>query len=505
MIPRLRRPSPAYVTAWMTQPPDHPPPQGEPAGHTSGGPAAGATRVTWADLLGEGRGVYTLILNLGIGLHAIDVFIISTVMPAVVTDIGGEKFYAWSTMLYMVASIIGAASGGPVKSALGPRRGYVLGGMIFLAGSAGCGASPSMAVLLVMRTIQGFGGGLLLAQSMALVSELYPANLRTRILALVSGVWGVAALIGPLVGGVFAELGWWRGAFWASLPVILIFTVLAWRSLPVAGGQTRTTRFPLRRLALLGAGVLCVGLASAIENHLAMVVLVAVAIAMVGMTFRLDAGTDNRLFPSHPASLRSPIGTAFWVFFLSSMTHTAIGVFLPLGLQVVHGVTPLAAGYFNAILAISWTAASFVTAHWRGRAEAVALVGGQILAFIGMTGLAIGFAHLPPAAIGCLTGLVGFGIGCCNLHLTSATMRSALPGEESITASSIPSIRSLGIAFGAAGVGLIANLAGLGGGISVATVSRAITWVDSAAALAPAAAILLAARAVALHRRAARG
>lgn len=461
-------------------------------------------RVAWADVFGEGRGVYTVILNLGIGLHAIDVFIISTVMPAVVADIGGAAYYAWSTMLYMVASIIGSASGGPVKAALGPRHGYVLAGLIFLAGSAGCGASPSMAVLLIMRTIQGFGGGLLLAQSMGLVSELYPANLRTRILALVSGVWGVAALIGPMVGGVFAEIGWWRGAFWASLPVILIFTALAWRSLPVAGGRGKTTSFPIRRLALLGAGVLSVGMASAIENHLAMAVLVAAAIGMVGMTFRLDAGTSNRLFPSHPASLRSPVGTAFWVFFLSSITHTAIGVFLPLGLQVVHGVSPLAAGYFNAILAVSWTAASFLTAHWRGRGEAVALIGGQMLACAGMVGLALGFVHLPPVLIGCLTAMVGFGIGCCNLHLTSATMRSALPGEESITASSIPSIRSLGIAFGAAGIGLIANLAGLGGGISADTVARAITWVDSAAALAPACGILLAMRTVALHRRAAR-
>ena len=410
-------------------------------------------------------------------------------------------------MRYMGASASGAASGGPIKAVLGPRHGYVLAGLIFLVGSAGCGASPHMGLLLVMRAVQGFGGGLLLAQSMGLVSELYPANLRTRILALVSGVWGVAALIGPMVGGVFAELGWWRGAFWASLPIILIFTVLAWRTLPAAGSRGKATRFPIRRLALLGAGVLCVGLASALESHAAMAVLVLAAIGMVGMTFRLDGKarieTGNRLFPSHPASLHSPVGTAFWVFFMSSLTHTAIGVFLPLGLQVVHGVSPLVAGYFNAILAVSWTAASFLTAHWRGRGEAVAQIGGQILSFAGMAGLAIGFVDLPPAAIGCLTAMIGFGIGTCNLHLTSATMRNALPGEESITASSIPSIRSLGIAFGAAGVGLIANLAGLGGGISPTTVARAITWVDSVAALAPATAVLLTVRMAVLHRRAA--
>ncbi|GIK96868.1 MAG: MFS transporter [Alphaproteobacteria bacterium] len=473
-----------------------PEPRPDPPAPTAAG------RIAWRDVLGEGRAVYTAILNLGIGLHAIDVFIISTVMPAVVDDIGGAAYYAWSTMLYMVASIIGAASGGPVKAALGPRHGYVVAGLLFLLGSAGCGASPDMLVLLAMRTVQGFGGGLLLAQSMALVGELYPAALRTRILALISGVWGVAALIGPMIGGVFAELDWWRGAFWASLPVILAFTWLAWRSLPTSGRPGSIPVFPVRRLGLLGAGVLCVGLASTIENRAGMAGLVALAFILVGLTLRLDHAADNRLFPSHPASLRSPVGTAFWIFFLTSITHVAVGVFLPLVLQVVHGVSPLAAGYFNAVLAVAWTTSAFVTAHWRGRAVALALIGGQALSFIGMAGLALGTVTLDPLAIACLTATVGFGVGSCNLHLTAATMRNALPGEESITASSIPTMRSLGIAFGAAGAGLIANLAGLGQGISVETVARAVTWVDSATALAPAAAILLALRVVALQRRA---
>ena len=89
-----------------------------------------------------------------------------------------------------------------------------------------------MPVLLVARTVQGFGGGLLLAQSMGLIGELYPPALRTRILAMVSGVWGVAALIGPLVGGIFAEIGWWRGAFWTTVPIIAAFTAGAWQALP---------------------------------------------------------------------------------------------------------------------------------------------------------------------------------------------------------------------------------------------------------------------------------
>lgn len=469
------------------------------------GPHATATdprpTARWGELWREGRGIYTVILNLGIGLHAIDVFIISTVMPAVVADIGGAKFYAWTTMLYMVASIMGAASGGPVRAMLGARRGYSLAGLIFLLGTAGCGASPSMAFLLVMRTIQGFGGGLLLAQSMGLVSELYPATLRPRILAFVSGIWGVAALIGPMIGGVFAEIDWWRGAFWTTLPIILLFTAGAWLSLPTSARAQSVPVFPWRRLALLGAGVLAVGLASTVELRLAMAALVGLAVVLVGFTFRLDAGMENRLFPSHPVSLNSPVGTAFWIFFLTSITHTSIGVFLPLVLQVVHGVSPLVAGYFNAIFALSWTLASFLTSGWHGRGEIAAVIGGQALALAGMVAMTLGVTTLPPALTGCILAAIGLGIGSCNLHLTSGTMRRALPGEESLTASSVPTMRSLGIAFGAALSGLIANLAGLGGGISAATVARAVTWVDAATTVAPALAVLLALRLAVLLRR----
>src|SRR5690606_27723773 len=153
-------------------------------------------------------------------------------MPTVVADIGGAAYYAWATMLYMVASILGSACGAPAKHAFGARGAYLVAAVGFLAGTVGCAVSPSMPVLLVARTVQGAGGGLLLAQSMSLVREIYPTEIRTRMLAFISGVWAVAALLGPLVGGVFAELGSWRGAFWVSTPIIFAFAIGAWLSLP---------------------------------------------------------------------------------------------------------------------------------------------------------------------------------------------------------------------------------------------------------------------------------
>jgi len=456
----------------------------------------------WRELFRPELAAFTIILNLGIGLHAVDVFVISTVMPTVVRDIGGASFYAWSTMLYMVASIVGAASGGPLKAALGPRKGYALGGSLFLVGSAACGASPVMLALLIARTVQGYGGGLLLAQSMGLISELYPPALRTRILAMVSGVWGVAALVGPLVGGVFAEFGWWRGAFWASTPIILWFTARAWQTLPRIAAATDVPPFPIRRIALLAFGVLCAGAADQIPSLAVQGLLLVVALALTVQAFRLDGAAANRLFPPRPLSVVTPIGTAYWIMFLFSMTHTSIGIYLPLALQELHGVTPLAAGYANASLAVSWTVASFITAGWRGAAEAATIIGGPLISMLAVIGLALGVTSLSPLLTCVLTGLIGFGIGGCNLHLVAQTMRIAEPGFESLTASSIPTIRSLGISFGAAIAGLIANSAGLADGVTVQSVAAAATWVYGATILAPGISLLLALRVIRLRKTA---
>jgi len=446
----------------------------------------------WADLFRDGRGAFTVILNLGIGLHAVDVFVISTIMPTVVADIGGAHLYAWPTILYTALSIAGAASASPLTVAFGPRKGYAIGGLLFLLGSAGCAASPTMLVLLVARAVQGFGGGLLLAQSMGLIGELYPAALRTRILALVSGVWAVAALLGPMIGGVFAELHWWRGAFWVNLPIILGFTAMAWHALPRVATATDIPPFPIRRIALLLAGVLCAGVTENIDEPIAKLILIVTAVLLVIGTFRLDAQASNRLFPPRPLSILTPIGTAYWILFLFSMTHTSIGMMLPLALQYLHGVSPLAAGYGNATLAVAWTLASFITAGWRGPAQTATIIGGPLLAAASVAVLAFDIAALSPAATCALTAVIGFGIGACNLHLVSLVMHIAEPGHEKLTASSIPTIRSLGISFGAAGAGLIANMAGLGGGISVATVTKAATWVYGATILAPAISLALA-------------
>jgi hypothetical protein len=127
------------------------------------------------------------------------------------------------------------------------------------------------------------------------------------------------------------------------------------------------------------------------------------------------------------------------------------------------------------------------------------IAGGPFVAAAALASLAAGIRHFPPPAIGALVSVVGFGIGSSSLHLTAWAMAVARAGEESLTAGSIPTVRSLGIAFGAAVAGLVANSAGLHHGIDAPHVAAAATWVMAIGSAAPAVSGLLALRIIALR------
>jgi MFS family permease len=446
--------------------------------------------VDWREPFRGGMALFTILLNVAIGLHALDIFIVATVMPRVVRDLGGAAYYTWPTMIYMVCTIIGTAAGHPLRQRAGDRGSFAMAAVGFGLGSAGCALSVSMPSLLMARALQGLSGGALIAVSMALVGVLFPQHLRKRVLALVSATWGVASVFGPGIGGAFAEIDWWRGAFWINIPVIVAF-LFACKRLPAKPRQLQPVgNLPLLRLATLGLAVAGVATTGLTRIFAAQLFLLVLAGALVAATIALDARSSGRIMPSRPFSPTHPIGLANMVLGLSSMTHAMIGAFLPLAMQVLHGVSDKVAGYALTSLALSWTLASMATSHIHGRAAKGCILIGQLLCVIGLGGMAIGISTLPYAMIIALNAIVGLGLGSSSLHVVEAAMRLAKKGEESVTASAIPMIRSLGVAFGSAGAGAIANLSGLTDALSLADVGNSIHWVLSVGVLAPALAFL---------------
>ena len=456
---------------------------------------------SWSALFHGRHLIYTLLLTVSIGIHALGLHMLATVLPSIVADLGGAAFYAWATLLYTIASIIGTVCGGLVTARLDLRRAYLVGALVLLGGSVGCATAPHIAVLLLARTLQGLGSGLLVAIAYSMVSELYVDVLRPRVLSAISGMWGVAALLGPMVGGIFAASGWWRGSFWVTTPILLPLSILAWYTLPSTGVNVRRGPFPLLRLTLLGIGVLGVATSGQVTSLVLRLALIGSAAVLVGWAFYLDAGAANRLFPSQPLSLKTSVGAASWIFLLFGITTSQATVFLPLIVHVLYGVSLLQAGYITALLSIAWTIMALYSAGLLDRWVQVVIVLGPLAIAAGSIGLASFITHGPLPLLGMFVSLIGAGVGVCFAHISSWRIAAARPGESALTAASIPTIQSLGIAFGAAIAGLVANTAGLATDISPATVAAAATWVYRLGILAPAVLTVLAWRLVWLHRQ----
>jgi len=420
-------------------------------------------------------------------------FVTATVLPSAIAEIGGLAFYAWASTAYAVASILGSAGSLIVVRRTGTPVSLVIAAAVLVSGTLGCAMAPGMAVLVAGRALQGLGGGMMIAAVHGIVREVFPAGLWPRMLATISGAWGIAAMSGPAVGGVFAGLGMWRGAFWVMVPLAVAGAALTWGILPRAPAPAgRAPQVPLGRLGLLCAGVLCVASVANIGSTAGRVVLLAAAIAAIALMLRRDGAARDRLFPAEMLSLRRRVGQGFWMIFFVAMSTTPGSVYLPLLLQALHGVSPAAAGYFYAAQSLAWTTAAILSARLGGTRARGALVLGPLLTALGFVGLYLMIAGGPIAGIVLSVLLVGGGIGACWAHVGSIVLGSGRRDEGAASASLIPTTQTFAVSLGAALCGIIANAAGLSAGATPSAAALAGAWLFGVFLLAPLAALAIA-------------
>jgi MFS family permease len=435
---------------------------------------------SWGTLFRGGSAIYTAMVMLGVVLFSLQILIVITIMPTVVADIGGGAYYVWASMLYQVGAIIGAASIGQIWRAIGMRGGFLVTASVYTIGTLGCAMAPDMLVLNLSRLVQGLGGGLVTGGTMALIGRVFQPQQRTKMLAIYQGVWTVCSLLGPFFGGAFAAAGWWRGSFWASVPFAILFGLIAWWKVPQDKPESErppSGGLPGLRLALLAIGVSGVAEAGQLAKPIAVAILLLISLTLIALTFRIDARAKRRLFPTQPFSVTKAVGLGYWVLIIVGGTQAAITIFLPLSLQIVHGLSPLWVGTANLVISIAWTISTFLVAGWTGQRERIALNSGVALIFLSIM-LLLPTAHGQMLPLLFLAVFVfGWGIGSHNVHLGARTMAAARPGEEAITAASQSMVRSLGSAIGTASAGIVANLAGLGGHIDIPTVNGATSAV----------------------------
>ena len=321
--------------------------------------------------------------------------------------------------------------GGPIIDAIGVRRTFRVTGLWFLMASAGAAVAPSMPLLVAVRVVHGFGGGLVMAVVLATVGIAYPAQLRRRAFAAVSMVWGVMSFGGPALAGLLLAVGGWRFVFAVQLPLTTLALAVGWSTLP--GTRRRPTAISTdwvgvalisSVVVLLLAAVGQIGIRWSVSGGSA-----ALAVA-AGAVYWWHAGRVNEPILARTHITRFPLAWVHLTAGLVMIAGLAVENYLPLYVQLTRGRSVEFAAFSITFLSVGWTSGSFIfsrlLSHWRE--SAVILLG----AVLSVPSLAA--AGLLVAREGSLTWILGtfvfVGLGVGFVSTASQTLMQAASDES---------------------------------------------------------------------------
>ncbi|HEY0788112.1 MAG TPA: MDR family MFS transporter [Thermoanaerobaculia bacterium] len=404
------------------------------------------------------RPIVTAGIITGMFLAALEATVVATAMPTVIAALGGMNHYSWVFSAYLVASTVTVPVWGKLSDLYGRRLLYLIGVAIFLAGSILSGLSTSMALLILFRTIQGLGAGALVPLGMTIIGEIFTMQERARMQGLFSGVWGLASIIGPLLGGFITDQLSWRWVFFVNIPFGIASAVIIGlylteperegrRSIDYAGALLLTASVSILLLALVEGG----GTATAFFGGRSAGLLVLSAILLAAFL-----AVERRVAePIVPLSLfrNRVVAIATGVGFLAGIAMFGAITYVPLFAQGARGDSATAAGSLLTPLMLAWVTMS--------------IVGGRLLLRVGyrpmvLTGLVFltaafaifyGFGRTTPRLWIILDLiLLGAGLGLTMLTLLLAVQHAVRRDQLGIATSLNQFFRSIG---GAVGVALM--------------------------------------------------
>jgi len=441
----------------------------------------------WRELRNAGGLGRLALICFGVWLHAADSLMVATIIPDVIRDIGGAQLIAWTVALYEIGSIVAGAASALLALRYGLRRVMMAAALLYGAGCLVSAVAPDMPVMLAGRLAQGLGGGGLMALTFVAANRLFERRLMAQVMAAISVVWGASAFTGPLVGGVFAELDFWRGAFLFFAVQSGALTAWLYAGLRDDRGTHPDTAepadaavgaIPFRRLALLSAGVLAIAAAGIDPSGLKSGLLVGGGIALLTLFLWLDGRRqDDRLLPRRPLSIAHGVGAALVLVFCFSAATVSLGIYGPVVMNILFGASALTAGYILALSSIGWSVAAIISASAAERHDPTLIATGMTVVIVSVAGFAYAMPNGPLWLIAIFATLEGAGFGMAWTFLLRRATRFAEGAEKDRLASAIPTIQRLGYAVGAAAMGLIANAFGFSDALSPATARTVAFWI----------------------------
>ncbi len=391
---------------------------------------------------------------------AIEATIVSTAMPQIVSDLGGLRLYSWVFSSFLLAQTAMTVVFGNLADVYGRKPVMLVGIGIFLLGSLLAGFAWSMPAMIGCRLIQGVGAGALQPVAMTIVADLYPARERGKVQGYLASVWAVAAVLGPVVGGLIIRTMSWAWIFWINIPVgiaaaagFILFlkehSKHERRAIDVGGAASFTVAVTSLLIAL-----------TELDAHQPTRLAAATALFCISaVVFVLLERRVTDPIVSFELWSHRPIAATNGVGLLASMALIGLTTFLPIYVQIVMQRSPTTAGLTLTTMLIGWPAGATIAARLFHRFELRRLLlTGTLLQPIG----AGFFVALTPnmsalfAAMGSL--VMGFGMGLISLPSLVLIQEIAdFKQRGSVTASNVFS-RNLGSTLGATLLGAVFNL-----------------------------------------------
>ena len=436
-------------------------------------------QASWSEFLTAERIPRLALICLGIWLNAADALVTATIMPSVAREIGGYAFFAWPVAAYLVGAILGGAGAGRLSERSGLRVALAISAGLYALGCAVGAIATGMGGFLIGRLLQGGGAGLVVGLCYVSASLLFPGELWRRVLALLSLVWGVATILGPLLGGIFAHE--WRLLFWAFAAQALLFAIAAWWLVPRDAAEMPGSPVPVATLVRLAFAILLLLLAGIAGASWRAAAALALGMIVLIAALRRDASAKARLLPREAIDVRSTSGQGYAAIFLFAASAVGFTIYGAAILQSLYGLTPLVAGYVIGAEAMGWTIMAMLVAELPHHADRTWIRVGSTIIVAGVVSLIVTMPSGSLAAVLSSAIVLGSGFGANWAFLTRRIVENLPAEDRTIGSSALPSTQMIGNAFGSSLAGLVANILGASHGIGAADAKTIATWLFIAA------------------------